>query len=401
MSQVDVGDHEVAVFVGPEALRIDVVDRYRFALSMLSGGAAWTLTFWHSDQARASWRLLTDRARGVKLGQVVTVTIDGEAVLTGLVETREVGDDEGGAPVFVISGRDLLGPAITWDADPTVALKGLPLDEALARIYAGLGIVAEVSESVDPDLRIGALRRSRRVARSRRVSRVHHVDVTHPKIGEKVQGLVDRIVRGFGLRVWTTVATDATRTPVVVDHPASRGPARFTLLRELEGEAVTERSNLRAGKERASILDVPSRVTVFSQGSRGDKPSDAFARTVENGYLFTEEALARLDENTYERPRYVASDRAQTPEAAQQEGARLLAEANETFRRYEGVVLGHRQDGRLWYPNAVCSVRDDVCGVDELMLLVEVAFSGARQDGPKTDLTLLPLGALSEVPVPA
>lgn len=400
---VDTGDHEVALYVGPDALRIDVWDQYTFDLSILETGAAFTLSFWYSDEALASWQRLTDRERGAKCGQIVTATIDGEAVLSGIIETRKVGDSaEGRAPpVFVISGRDLLGPASSWDADPALALRGLPLDEALARLYAPLGIVAEVSEHVDPDTRVGTLRRPRRPKRARRVSRAQQLAVTHPKIGEKVQAVVERIVRGAGLRVWTTVAEDATRTPVVVDRPASSGPARFTLLRELEGGRVTDRSNLRWGAESTSIREAPTRVTVFSQGSRGDKASDAFARAVENGYLLTEEALARIDTNTPERPRYVHSDQARTPEAALQEGAKILAEANESLRSYEGAVLGHRQDGRLWYPNALCAVRDQIAGVDETMLITRVSLSGGRAQGPKTRLSLLPLGALSEIPVPA
>ncbi|MEZ4391993.1 MAG: hypothetical protein R3A48_12925 [Polyangiales bacterium] len=153
--------HEVALLVGPEGLRIDVWDRYTFELSMLEVGAAWTLSFWYSEQARGAWQRLIDPARGVKCGQVVTATIDDEAVLTGIVETREVGDGGEGRspPVFVISGRDMLGPATAWDADPALALKGLSLEEALTRLYAGVGITAEISESVDAAAPAGTLRR--------------------------------------------------------------------------------------------------------------------------------------------------------------------------------------------------------------------------------------------------
>lgn len=399
----DPGDHRVELVVGPEGLRVDVWDRYTFDLTMLDVGAAWTLSFWYSDQARASWQRLLDPARGVRCGQTVTATIDGEALLTGIVETREVGDaDDGRAgPVFTISGRDKLGPATSWDANPALALKNLPLEEALARLYAGVGIVAEISEHVDAQQPVGTLRRPRVSERSRRVSRRQQVLISHPKVGEKVQAVVTRIVRGLGLRVWTTPGQHRDRTVVIVDRPRSSGAARFSLLRELRDGRVTDRSNLYAGKELTSIREAPSAVTVFSEGSRGDSESEAFARTVSNATLTTPVLRARIDPLTAPRPRYVQSDQARSVEGAQAEGARLIAEANESLRRYEGTVLGHRQAGRLWTPNALCAVRDELVGIDETMLLAACSFSGGRQQGPRTRLTLLPLGALSETPVPA
>lgn len=394
--------HDVALLVGPEGLRIDVWDRYTLDVSMLSVGAAWTLSFWYSERARASWNLLIDPERGVRCGQTVTATIDGEAVLTGIVETRDVGDDGARAtPTFTISGRDKLGPATSWDADPALALKNLPLEEALSRLYAGVGIVAEVSESVDSERPVGALRRPRRGGRARRVSRRQQIQISHPRVGEKVQAVVERIVRGLGYRVWTTPAERADRTVVIVDRPKSSGAPTFNLRRVLQGGRVTEDSNILQGRERVSIREAPSTVTTYASAPRGDSPSAAFARTVSNAALSARVNRARIDPLTAPRPRFVQSDQARSVEGAQAEGARLIAEANEELRRYEATVEGHRQGGRLWMPNTLCAVRDELVGLDETMLVVSASYSGSRQDGPKTRLTSLPLGALSETPVPA
>lgn len=394
--------HDVALLVGPEGLRIDVWDRYTFDLSMLEVGAAWTLTFWYSEQAQAAWRRLIDPERGVRCGQTVTAVIDGEAVLTGTVETRDVGDDGSRAPpTFTISGRDKLGPATSWDADPALALKNLPLEEALSRLYAGVGLVVEVSEHVDADQAVGTLRRPRRGGRARRVSRAQQIAISHPRVGEKVQGVVERIVRGMGYRVWTTPAERPDRTVILVDRPRSSGETRFTLRRVIEGGRVTADSNILAAREKTSIREAPTSVSVFAHAPRGDSASDAFARTVSNAALTTPANRARIDPLSAPRPRFVTSDQARTVEGAQQEGARLIAEANELLRRYEATVLYHRQDGRLWVPNTLCAVRDDVVGLDETMLVVAVSFSGGKQQGPRTRVTSLPLGALSETPVPA
>ncbi|MEZ4391992.1 MAG: hypothetical protein R3A48_12920 [Polyangiales bacterium] len=212
---------------------------------------------------------------------------------------------------------------------------------------------------------------------------------------------MERIVRALGYRVWTTPAEDSTRTVVIADTLRNAGTPRFSLRRVIEAGRVTADSNILSGREKTSIREAPSRVTVFSGGARGDSPAPP-SPEVTNGFLFTDAALARVDENTpTSAPAMCSPTSARTVEGAQQEGARLIAEANEQLRRYEATVLYHRQDGRLWVPNTLCAVRDDLVGLDETQLVVAVSFSGGKQEGPRTRVSCLPLGALSETPVPA
>lgn len=387
----------VEVFVGPDAIKIDVWDRYTFDLSMLDVGLAWTLSCWYSDEARASWRLLTDPNRGVKCGHLVTVAIDGEAVLSGLVETRVVGDDEGRqAPLFLVSGRDVLGAASAWDADPTLTLRGRALEDALTALYSGVGVVPEVSEHVDPATRVGRLRAPRRNVRNRAARRRDLVKASHPRVGEKVQSVVQRIVRGLGLRVWT--AAGDGRTPVIVDRARSTGAPLFHLTRAWANGRMTDASNILAGKETTSIQEVPSTVTVFADAPRGDGPSAKIAREVTNGFLLTDAASARVALDAPPRPRYVQSRQATTAAGAHNEAARLCAQANERFRVVEYSVPGHRQGGRLWVPNTRVAVRDELVGIDETMLCVSVRYAGSRTDAQRTQVTLVPEGALSEIP---
>lgn len=391
----------VELFVGPEARRVDVFDRYTVDLSMLEVGAAFNLSFWYSEASRETpWRALVDRARGVKCGDLVTLAVDGDAVLSGVVETRDVGDEEGrDGPDFMVSGRDLLGGAVSFDADPTLTLAGRRLEDALDALYRGVGVVAEVSESIPPEARVGALRRPRRGAFGRRASRPDLTRVKHPRVGEKVQQVVSRIVRGLGYRVWTTPAENSGRTAVVVDRPRASGEVLFTLSRVLdEDRRVVASSNILGGRERTSIADVPTEVTVFADAPRGDTAGAKIARTVTNGFLLTPEASARVSDDAPPRPRFVESRSARTPEAAHNEAARVCAQANEGFRRYTATVLGHRQNGRLWVPNNRVAVRDDLVGVDETMLLVAVTLDGSKAGSQKTRLTLVPEGALHELP---
>ena len=390
---------EVELFVGPDAVRVDVFDRYTVDVSMLEVGTAFTFSFWYSDlSAEAPWRVLVDRERGLKCGHLVTLAIDGDAVLSGIVETRVVGDVMGReTPSFTVSGRDLLGGAVSFDADPTLTLAGRQLEDALGELYRGVGVVPEVAESIPPTARAGSLRRPRRGAFGRRAKRAELTQVKHPRVGERVQQVVERIVRGLGFRVWTTPAEGSGRTAVVVDRPRTTGDVVFRLARIVEGGRITAASNVLGGNETTSIANVPTSVTVYANAPRGDAASAKIARTVENGFLLTPAASARVADDAPPRPRYIESRQARTEEAAHHEAARVCAQANEGFCRGEYQVLGHRQGGRLWLPNVRVAVRDDLNGIDETMLLVGVRFEGSKAGSQVTRLTLLPEGALSEL----
>jgi prophage tail gpP-like protein len=204
------------------------------------------------------------------------------------------------------------------------------------------------------------------------------------------------VVRGLGYRLWAAAAEG--RTAVVVDRPASSGAPLFTLLRELVNGRVTEASNLLAGKEVTSIKEVPSVVTAFADAPRGDSTSAKISREVANGFLLTDAAAARVSLDAPPRPRYLQSRSATTEAGAHNEASRVCAQANERFRVLQYSVLGHRQNGRLWVPNVRVALRDDLVGIDATVLCVSVQYTGSRDEGPKTRLTLLPDGALSELP---
>jgi len=124
--------HTVAVTLS-SGTDVDVFDRYTITLDMMRAGNPWTVSMWRSISGarEASWEVLR---REVKLGENITLSIDGAAQITGRIETLRTAapDDKGGA-TMVISGRDLGGMAMTWDADPTVRLKGLALSEPLLK----------------------------------------------------------------------------------------------------------------------------------------------------------------------------------------------------------------------------------------------------------------------------
>ncbi len=406
MSDPSSDGHLVELIVGESALRVDVWDKYDLNLSMVGAGNPWTFSFWHSDTAHSDWALLTG-PQGPKCGDPVRLAIDGDTVLAGYVEVLEAGDDDTGAGgrggvSVVISGRDSAGPAIGFDADPTLTMRGVPLQDALTQLFTGVGLVVDVSQHIDPATRTGTLRVPHS-AHARKASRHQQLDLAKPHVGEKVWQVAERVVRRLGYRLWVAPGGTSGHTALVVDVPNTTGDVLWTFTRALAPDGtVTPDSNILRGRRHTSIREVPTAVTVYSDAMRGDNASARMARTVMNTRL-NDLAITRGEVRpfTFSQPRYVRSELARTNDAAQREGERQIAEAMETFRTVRLTVQGHGQRGAIYAPNTRASVRDDVTGVRETMLLVDITLSGGRSSGQHSRLTLCPEGALTTTPVPA
>lgn len=395
--------HAVALTWGRSSYRVDLWDRYDITLSMLEAGTGFTLTCWGSTaEDEAPFELLTDRDFGLKLGDPLTLTIDDVVVLSARVETLEAGDAQsqrGGFEVTV-TGRDLAGPAISWDADPSVSFRGATLTDALTRLFEPLAMPVRFGAHADPASSLRGLR-PRRNGRFTTHVRTHSrpIDVTHPRVGERVWQVAERIVRGLGYRLWVAPGDDDACN-VVVDAPNTGGEVLFRFVRELREGVVTEASNILHGRECLSVRDVPTEVTVYAHTPRGDTESTRVARTVQNGWLDSVDVTrGRVSSELPKQPRHLRSDQARSDEAARQEAARVIAEAMEGFRVYRCTVQGHAQDDRLYAPNTMAHVRDDKLGLDEDMLLTRCTFSGSRHAGQTTRVELVPRAALSMEPV--
>lgn len=386
--------HELAIYVGPDAKRVEVYGEYTFSLSCVEAGQPWAVTFWRSDRAGDSgWDALTSPTSGVKAGQVVTAAIDGDVILTGYVEHREVGDSGDGhaGATLTVSGRDLAGPAISGDADPTLALKGRHLDDALAALFAGVGLAVDISEHVDPDAAVRGLRTPRR-GRSRARRRAHQVDDTHPKVGETVWSIAERIVRRLGFRLWIAPGLAVGRCAIVVDTFRNGGPALWRFERGAEGFLT--------GRETCVTRDVPTELTVFADAPRGNAPAANLARQVTNGVLLTDELLRRVELELPRCPRFVESRTARSDEDARQEASVKIAEANERLRVYRTKQQGHGQGGRVYAPNTIAEILDPLCDVTGRWLVVSCAFHGDRAGGQWTELECVPEGFLTTEPTP-
>lgn len=417
--------HTVAVTLS-SGTDVDVFDRYTITLDMMRAGNPWTVSMWRSvSGARdASWEVLR---REVKLGENVTLSIDGAAQVTGRIETLRTAapDDKGGA-TMVISGRDLGGMAMTWDADPTVRLKGLALSDALSALFAPLGVPVLITDAAAARLvqsgtnraSLGHAHRphathttrphspSRGVHRAAARRRAQPIDQSHPRAGERAWALAEEMCRRVGFLMWVAPAADGG-IAVVVDVPAFSTPDVFTFGRRIEG--LTATGNILKGAEAFSIKEVPSEVNVYTGTTRGDLISNrSRSQTFNVGVETAAVNRGFLASPMPAQVRHIKSARSRTLAASAKEGERVIAEAMAGFRRVEVTVQGHGQTvagvDRLYAVNTMARVRDDLCTspdgapLDESMLITGVTFEGGRSTGTTTSLVLVPKDSISIIP---
>lgn len=409
-------EHRTELSLASSGAVLGVWDEYAISLSMLEPGSPWTFTFWRSDAVASGlagnrstpWEVIT---RGVKVFDRVLVTIDGAVQLNGRIETRAIRADRGGGAVVVVNGRDLAGPAMDWDVDPTITIKNTALSTAVERCFAQLGIPAH---TVDSAANVAVTAREAPGPRrtNRRTRRPQPVDIAHPRPGDRVWPFVEGIVKRIGYRMWVAPSADG-ELAVVVDVPNDTAdPSCVLLRREVANGDGGYEGNILDGGETLNTRAAPTTATVFSGTARGAQV-DARTRSVTTNVALTDDAVTRglVLQPPPEQPRYLRDSRARSPERAAQTGSNVILDAMASFRVYECTVRGHGQtvDGarRLYAINTVARVRDDVCvdgdgrPLDEDMLITGLTFRRSRRDGTTTTLTLVPRGALSLLPTEA
>lgn len=394
--------HTVSLTLSPGDVEVDVWDQYTLSLSMLSAGQAWTFSMWRSTARQTTWDVLN---RSVKLFGRANASIDGHPQLTGRIESFERHADGHGECIAVISGRDLAGPAQSWDADPTVSIKDMPLEEALQAIFDPLGLTVRVTESAAARIIQSARRAPARApsASTTRRRRRGVVDTSHPKPGEKVWQLAESMVRRLGYMLWVSPRTDGT-VGVVVDVPDYEQQPAYTFERRLDAQGVGS-GNILRGAEMISVREVPTDVTVYTGTPRGHAVSNRAKGVSQNAGLYDREITRGFALDTLQaQPRHIKSDRARTLQAALKEGERVISDGMRDFYRYRCTVQGHGQGETLYAVNTVASVRDDLMTdaqgqpLERNMLVTDVEFTGSRKGGQLTTLTMVPLGSIVVTP---
>lgn len=454
--------HTASLYIGAEGeatldTAVDTFDGYHVVLDCFEAGTPFTFTFYRSEAALSSWSRIRARAR---VGAPVIFRIDGILVFNGHIEELEEVVDRGGSGSgahLVVKGRDLVGKARDWDADPATAFQGLSLYDGCERVLSRLGL--DVTLGVDADLarelQAGKLRSSRtlharagnrggrrqgvrrdpngRIIRpdgggrghgvrrdpngqairatgsnARRGSH-HRVDRMHPRAGEKMWQLCEQMVRRAGLWMWTCPMDSADHLGVVIGSFDYQHDSGFSFVREREPFAGQNTGNVLWSSERVSTRTVPTEVRVFGHCALGDKHVFRYGAVHPTpgttNDLLTNDRITRgrVHVPHPHQPVFHKSRTARTYAESDQEAQRMYAKAMMTARVYSCVVAGHgenvRNEGfRLYHHNTTAPVRDDEIGINERMFLHRVEFMGKRgssgEVGTSTRLTFVPLEAV-------
>ena len=311
---------------------------------------------------------------------------------------------------LILGGRDLAGPAMDCDVDPSLSIRNAQLSTALEQVFATIELPVRVVDSA-ANVTVTAHEAPGPRRSNRRTARRSVVDIAHPKPGERVWQFASGMAERVGYRLW--VAPDAGHgLAIVADVPNDHGTPQYVLLRREvpQSQGAEYAGNILSGNEKLNLRGVPTTITTYSGTDRGAQISARTAQITSN-VAITDTQITRglvLDPPP-PQPRHVRSTRARSPQRAAQEASNAIIEAMRGFRSYECTVRGHGQtvDGvkRLYALNTIARVRDDVCidgegrPLDEDMLITRVEFRGSRQGGgTTTTLTLVPRGAMVLVP---
>lgn len=233
-------EHTVALTLASSGLELDVWDEYVITLDMLSPGASFTFALWYSRDRATAWEVLR---RSVKVGDSVVLSIDGAPQLNGRIDTIETDADGHGARMMTVTGRDLAGVALDFDADPTINVVGLRLEDALRRVFASVNIPFRMT-TADAAREVTTKRASRRTTAVEAAVTSPPVLIPPPTQPSIVAlGIASPLGRLVGLRV----------DPISLARPEDE--IAIYRAREAARNAARQRARVRAQRNKSVIVD--------------------------------------------------------------------------------------------------------------------------------------------------
>lgn len=363
-------------------------------LDMMSPGSPWTLSLWHSEENDSAWKSVRRRAL---LETTAQVYIDGALQLTGRIDGAEVNVDRASGACYTISGRDVGARAIDWDADPTIALRGVTLEAALERLFGDVGLTPQITDAARAREIHSSPHRTRGTRTSRRQQRISDLKIN---AGERIWQVAEKLCGRLGYMIWIAPGTSPNSIAVVVDTPNEGTEVPFLFERNDAANKSFEGNILRS-KRKLSSQNVPTIVTAFARSSTRAERDESDRVAIVNEHFRSRAYVSPEDPlGLPPKPRYIKPERARTSEAAARECEKTIAKANASLETYDLTVRGFGQGNKLFAINSLARIRDaiELPRVDDIYLLTRVSFHQSRQRGQVSDLRLVPKGAIKVYP---
>ncbi len=368
---------------------LDVWDRYTVVQDMLQPGSPFTFSLWRSTVAQASWDVIQ---RKVKCFVKVELRIDGAMQMNGVIEHVQPHRTRSSGCAIIISGSDLTGRLQRFDASPRVSSRDTTLAEIIAQLVDPFDVSVVIGEAGGArDVQLGRARSPRSIRHNTR--RRQHIDLVHPRIGEKVWGVIQRLCAKVGYYAWVAPAGD-NNLVLVIDNPVSDGETEFVFkYAESSPNVATDDTNLLESDLVISVADMPTNVFAYGHTLRGDGTPARSCGHAEGSFDTRWVADTKLYQPIHFQPENI-----HTPADAVRSANKQIHNGAINHKVVTGVVQGHSQNNKIYAVNSICHWTDAVADIEQDMVLTRVVFEGSRQMGSLTQLRAHPKGALNLEP---
>lgn len=330
------------------------------------------------DPARVRWLQL----------EPVELSIHGEVVMVGRIERVERG---GEGRAVTLRGRDYMANLVQGEIDPTVKIEESQSFEDVILYCAGPYGISSVVDFTGKG--IAQLKPGER----------------KPEPGQGVYDFLNRIAARLGCTIQPGTSADT----LVLDAPQYDLPINGRLTRS--SDPIVQRSNnIKSATSSEDYTRIPTHGAatgkVAKQGENAETVSFAYnlqdvlggiSDALLNGLAGKVDGNRRKpsagagDPSLLYRLLYVNDKDARTADQIERAITRAVGERLKDTLEYQATVVGHRdqQNGRIWTPNTVLDVVDDVCDVEERLWVAGRRFSYSQQGGAEAQLTMWRLGA--------
>ncbi|OGQ60737.1 MAG: hypothetical protein A3J24_06395 [Deltaproteobacteria bacterium RIFCSPLOWO2_02_FULL_53_8] len=307
----------------------------------------------------------------IKTGDRFQLVINGELEMSGLID-KVTAQYSKGSQEMRIEGRDLMGLLIDASVEEWKTLKDMTLKDMGARLLKNIPYIKDSKIIYGKEKEDAGLSKPKKVKLDSDGLDTS-TNVCHYEAGITVFEALSDYSQRHGLLMW--MEPDGT---LVFGELKAKGCAasKFSFYTYKGSERA--KNNIISASLTDDISKRYSRLTVVAQvqGTDGMQAGDqTITKTADDkSFPFTKPLVLQSQ----------CSDSKAAGLQAQLEVKKRIVEG----WRLELVAAGHSQDGANYKANTVCSIKDEVLGLDDQYLILGRKFTLDRNAGPRTQLTI-------------
>lgn len=412
---------------------IKLWDRYSVTSRYLTPCEAFEFSLGGDDLALASELLVP--------GAAVAITVNGLPVLTGRIDKKGVASSRSGGTVLRLTGRDILGPVVSSNVDPSFKFSdSLTVLDVVAAVLAPFkidtiyndgalnvnamtgGAQASSAASTKESVQIPRLTLNNDGSIATNFSTVQVTQVgsstslktltlqqLKPHFGEGSHAYLQRVVSRFGMQL--SAAADGSG--VIVDEPDFTSPTRYKIVHSKSEETsnvISANVEIDADSQPACIFAQGVQAPLFSDpknvlqvimvnelvGTDADGNPLQEVQAIISRYKGAKVLELRkellptrkaFNADLIAHPMFLKDDESKTLDQLEGFVRRTMAEHQHKALVARYTMIGHSQGGVPWTVNTMVDVNDEVAGVTEKLWIMERTFEKSRSGGTLTHLT--------------